>query len=177
MKSIKHENNIVILLKLNRFAQSIVFISALLCLSCGNDDNPVSPTDDRFAVQSVFVGFTNHYLDLDSGLIDTLVGPGIPSGLTDLRNAFNGFRDIHSTIVIQAGRKIVYMGDFTFSEITAEDINTVTFTELQIDIQFDSVTVFLFETDLGAIYKLGNPVENFDGVRFDYQLLLEPEIP
>jgi len=163
------------------YSPSVIKLSVLtlsiLILGCGKNDNPLKTADPNLEVHSTFVGFTNHYLDLESGLIDTVISPDIPNGITDLRNSFSSSRDIHATIVQQSGREIAYLGAGPFSAVTDRDLDTATFTSETIDIPFDSTTILLLKTDLGAIYKLGNPVEDIDGVRFDYQLLVEAEVP
>ncbi len=149
----------------------LVLILAIICFacsSCGDDNNPVKSGNP---VMSVYLDFY-HYLDLDSGLIDSSSIIGIPDTSVDFWIAYNSNSpDFHGAIFHRFGRETAVLDSAQFNNITAMMVDSSTFnTTLQSD-PFDTTRVFLLKTDLGAIYKIGNPVEILTGVTFDYSLV------
>ncbi len=138
--------------------------------ACGDKKNPVnnSGPDTGGPVQTVFQKFSNQYLDLDSGLIDSV--SIIPGASADVSILFNAGRAVHSVLFNESGSAISRLVGEVFSEVTVAQADTATFLG-RLDVPFDSTNTFLIKTNLGSVYKLGNASETSTGATFDYALM------
>lgn len=146
-------------------AWSLVAMTALL--GCPSDA-PAYP------VETVTLGFENDYFDLDTGDIETNFDIPLKKKW-DLHVAFNALWEPHSVIfhnrVVEPARDIAHLREQKFDSVKKADIRSAVFDWRIIDESFTADRVILIVTDKGEIYKLGNPVEDEDGLSFDYQRL------
>lgn len=157
----------------NKSALSLIFmvLLALMVSSCSDDDNPLTPQPIDYGgpVTSVYLDFY-HYMDLDSGLIDSSGGP-LYDASTDIWIAYNGNGTINGRLFHQGGREIAKLVGAEFANVTVGQADSATFQTSLIIEPFDTLSVLLIKTDLGSVYKIGNPVEISTGSTFDYALM------
>lgn len=126
------------------------------------------------------MAFEDEELNLDSGEItscplgrcSSTVGP-------DFYVVYNGLRTIHAVIFqngSNGGVEIAHLPGITLDELTEQDLLGATFTTDIVGDSFDEGRTILIRTDLGAVYALGNPVEDDQNLTltFDAVLLTEP---
>jgi hypothetical protein len=149
-------------------------LGLLLVMSsaCSDKKNPVNnPAPNTGGpARSVFLEFSQHFLDLDSGAIDTTVG-GSPFASADIQIRFAGGPGVNSVLSQETGRSISRLVGKTFSEVTVAQADSATFSRTLLIAPFDSTSTFLIKTDLGSVYKLGNASETSLGATFDYALM------
>lgn len=146
----------------------LLLLGSLVFVGCGNDDNPVNA---GIPISKVYLEFTYHYLDLETGLIDT-VASGISKDTTvDLYISRNEDGPFLGNIYVLPGRERALLDGIEFSEVTINDALFATFSGGATEKQFGTNTTFLIRTNDGALYKLGNAVEDLSGVMFDYALV------
>jgi hypothetical protein len=101
--------------------------------------------------------------DLDTGVITEC-----PFGLCpteegwDLHVFYNSQTDPHSVIRqnLTTGVEIAHLPGVTLASLTEADVAGATFIAEWVADPFDGDRVILIQTDLGAVYALGDPVEN-----------------
>ncbi len=140
--------------------------------ACSDKKNPVNnPAPNTGGpVKSVFLRFSAHFLDLDSGAIDTTFG-GTPFASADIQIRFTAGRAVNSILSQETGRSISRLVGKVFSEVTVAQADSATFSTAFLNVPFDSTNTFLIKTDLGSVYKLGNASETASGATFDYALM------
>ncbi len=145
----------------------------VLSYACSDKKNPVNNSGPNTGgpVQTVFLEFERHYLDLDSGSIDTVGFFGVPIASADFNIQFNSAQAVKSVLVLRSGRTISRLTGQIFAEVTVAQADSATFTTALLSAQFDSTSTFLIKTDLGSVYKLGNASETSAGTTFDYALM------
>lgn len=155
-------------LRLREFRFLLVIIS-LLCSSCGDDDNPVNTGTP---VHNVYLEYSRHFVDLESGSIDTTAGGLSLDANVDLYISRNEDGPFRSNIHTMPNRERARLDGVEFSEVTNNDALFASYTDgfTEDQEQFGTDVTYLIRTNEGAIYKLGNPVEDPSGVRFDFAL-------
>lgn len=121
--------------------------------------------------------FYDQALDLDAGAVvdcDPTAGcsGSAPAGW-DFSLAFNSTTATAARVFQNEGAavEIAHLAGAVFEDVTPADAAAATFTTGLVNEPFDASRVILIKTDLGLIYKLGNPVETLGDVTFDTQLL------
>ena len=156
------------------FCAFIVLVAGVS--GCDDDKKSVNP-DPGFPVLTVNLDFEFHYLDLETGNIDTVAFPSDPvTAEMDFKIAYNADTTPHSVVFQQRtlGRMIAHLPNRTFASVTASDTAGAPVTSSLVGDPFDASRVILLKTDSANVYKLGNPVEtanSADGLTFDYQKL------
>lgn len=132
------------------------------------------------AAQSVTqtLAFEAQCLDLDTGTVagtpeDPCDAIEFDETPWDLRIAYHADRTVHSVVVLNLGGtlEIAYLEGAVFAEVTGDAIPAASFASEELDVPFDGTAVILIRTDLGAVYKLGNPTEDEAGSTFDFMQL------
>lgn len=139
---------------------------------CDDDKKAVNPPPGS-TVHTVNLAFERHYLDLETGAIDTVLF-GQPDSTVDLNIAHNGATTIHSRVFHPPGRQIAHLPNRTFASVTLADTLGLGFTATNLDTAFDANRVIMIKSAVGVVYKLGDHIEtaNFnDGLRFNYARL------
>ncbi len=116
-------------------------------------------------------------MDLDTGAVqESCRDPAAEASGWDILVAYHADRQLRSVLFQNPSRQvqIAHLPGRSFEEVTAADIEGAPFTEGAVDEPFDDARVILIRTDLGAVFKLGNPLEADDGLTFDYALLSPP---
>jgi hypothetical protein len=149
-------------------------LGLLLVMSsaCSDKKNPVNDPAPNTGgpVKSVFLAFSAHFLDLESGAIDTSFS-GNPVASADIHIAFTAGRAVGSILSQERRRSISRLVGKKFSEVTIAQADSATFSTTFLDAPFDSASTFLIKTDLGSVFKLGNASETSLGATFDYALM------
>jgi len=153
----------------------IGLILAFGILGCGDDKKSVNPNPAN-PVFTVNLDFEFHYLDLETGKIDTVDLFNPVAAEMDFNIPYNADTTPHAAVFQQQdlGRMIAHLPNRTFASVTASDTAGAPFTSSLVGDPFDASRVILLKTDSANVYKLGNAVEtaNFDdGLTFDYQKL------
>jgi hypothetical protein len=108
-----------------------------------------------------------------------------PFGICDTSEAWDlhvynsSSSDPHSVIRQNqtTGVQIAHLAGKTFATLTAADVSGATFTTEWVADSFDSDRVILIKTDVGAVYALGNPVENMTDLTLTFDAVLISEAP
>ena len=123
--------------------------------------------------RSQWLGYSDDYMNLDVPSVerDVYMSPTDPGW--DFYIAYNGSTSVHSRIFQNGGNgvEIAHLRGRTFSTVTDCDIAGATFTTGLIDEPFDTTRTILIRTDLGSVYKVGNPVETTVSVTFGFAQL------
>jgi hypothetical protein len=124
------------------------------------------------------LSFEDQCLDLDTGTVHgtaeescmDVVGDQTP---WDIQIAYHADREVHGVVVLNldGALEIAYLEGVNFDSVTADAIAGAPFVTEDSDRSFDGTVVILIRTDLGAVYKLGNPSEVDTGVTFDTEQL------
>ena len=155
------------------FCAFIVLVAGIS--GCDDDKKSVNP-DPGFPVLTVNLDFEFHYLDLETGIVDTPVAPLMVEAEMDFNIGYNNNTTPHSVVFQRRtlGRMIAHLPNRTFASVTASDTAGAPFTSSLVGDPFDASRVILLKTDSANVYKLGNAVETAnpdDGLTFDYQKL------
>jgi hypothetical protein len=157
-----------------RIALVVGLAAIVFAAGCGDDKKSTnSPVD-----QSITVNL-DYYVALDLETGDTasadIIAPPTPAEM-DFHFAYYAPSAPHTYIFQRGGRQIAALYNRTFSSVNAVDADTASYTTSYADSAFSAGRVFLIKTDVGAVYKLGNPVEtasSADGCTFDYAQLTD----
>ena len=125
-------------------------------------------------VSSYTLDFEAEYVDLDGGTTEHVDFGSFPENDGwDVMVAYNAGGTVHSVLFQNQsdGREIAHLTGASFDAVSAADAASASFTTSLIDASFDTDRVVLIRTDLGAVYKLGNPDEDDQGLTFDAALL------
>lgn len=150
----------------------LVLAALFLGSGCSEDSPPTAPGSGHTA-RNVNLAYEIDYLDLDTDSVET-PPPFLPSAGMDLVIAYNSNTPVHGRVFQErTGREIAHLIGRRFEFVIATDADTATFTASLIDQPFGTDRTILVKTEVGAVYKLGNPVEtaNPRGVTFDYAKL------
>jgi hypothetical protein len=142
---------------------------------CGDDKKSTNSTPPN-PVKSAHLDFESHYLDLETGNVDTVFGIDSPAAEMDINLAYNSVRVVHTVVFQTSGRQIAHLPSRTFASVTVADTTGAPFTSNLVDTSFDANRVIMVKTNVGGVYKLGNPVETADytdGCTFDYAKLTD----
>ena len=142
-----------------------VLAVALVCLLAAGG-SLAEPTTRTLA-------FEEQCLDLDTNVVENSCPPSPSESGWDVAVGYNADRATRSVLGINArgGVEIAYLENKSFDEVTEADIDDAVFDAGTVDRSFDAQQVALIRTEAGAVFKLGNGVEDGDGLRFDYELL------
>ncbi|MBN1553199.1 MAG: PEP-CTERM sorting domain-containing protein [Phycisphaerae bacterium] len=93
----------------------------------------------------------------------------------DFHFAYNAGLPIHARVFQEYPAQIAFLDEIPFSEVSYDDIETLTFTGGTIDIPFENDDTIIILTADGNYFKMGNAVEDSysNGVTFDYQQLTQ----
>ena len=121
------------------------------------------------------LAFEQECLDLDTDTVeeDSCRDPSSDESSWDILVAYHADRAVRAVFFQNPLNEveIAHLENTSFVEVTAADIAGAPFTRDVVDQPFDSTRVILIRTDLGAVYKLGNVLEDETGFSFDYELL------
>ena len=115
-------------------------------------------------VRTVFLYFQRDFLDLDTARTERNVAhdPEFPEW--DVK-VVEDYLIIHNQ---EGSAEIAYLEGCSFEAATTIDASDAAFSSDLLEIPFEGNMVILVKTDLGKIYKLGNPVEGEFGLKFNY---------
>lgn len=122
---------------------------------------------------SVTLEFETQVLDLETGTV-TDQTPGLPDVAegADVRIVYHADRTPHAVVMIAGeGVTLAVMSNTSYDSVTAADVAGLSFSAEVIDQPLETTDTVVVKTDAGAIFKLGNAVENEAGVTFNYQQL------
>lgn len=103
-------------------------------------------------------------LDSTPGMLETPAGG-------DVRFAYNPDRIIH-IVALPAGEgvELAFVDAVAFDAVSAADVAGLTFSSVPIDLPLEAGDTVVLRTDTGAIFKIGNAVENsLAVVTFNYE--------
>jgi len=125
------------------------------------------------AVELVNMEIETQSLNLDTGTVATasLLDPTQPSAV-DIKLAYNADRAIHVVVVpAAAGVEIAFIANVGFDGVSLADVPALSFSAEATDLPFSASDCVVIRTDQGALYRLGNAVENDLSVSFNYAAL------
>ena len=103
-------------------------------------------------------------LDSTPGMLETPAGG-------DVRFAYNPDRIIH-IVAFPAGEgvELAFVDEVAFDAVSAANVAGLTFSSVPIDLPLEASDTVVLRTDTGAIFKIGNAVENsLAVVTFNYE--------
>ncbi len=103
-------------------------------------------------------------LDSTSGMLETSAG-------ADVRFAYNPDRTIH-IVAFPAGEgvELAFVDEVAFDAVSAANVAGLTFSSAPTDLPLEASDTVVLRTDTGAIFKIGNAVENsLAVVTFNYE--------
>ena len=103
-------------------------------------------------------------LDSTPGMLETPAGG-------DVRFAYNPDRIIHIVAFPAAeGVELAFVDEVAFEAVSAANVAGLTFSSVPIDLPLEASDTVVLRTDTGAIFKIGNAVENsLAVVTFNYE--------
>lgn len=109
-------------------------------------------------------------LDLDTGsVIEQSPGELREPAGADVTLAYNADRSPHAVVFpVGATVEMAYVANVGFDGVSAADIPNLVFSSEPTDLPFSASDCVVIRTDAGAIFKLGNAVENGMSVTFNY---------
>ena len=122
---------------------------------------------------SATLEFEAQGLDLDTGaVVDVATGPLAGSTGADIRIAYNADVVPHSVAVpAGAGVEMLYLDNTSFANVTAASVSGLTFTSNATDLPLELNDTVVIRTDTGALFKVGNAVEDGVSVTVSYEKL------
>ena len=125
---------------------------------------------------SVTLDFETACLDLDAGVVETacqVAAITAEEPTWDVLVAYDADRTVKAVLVQNRANavEVAHLEGATFATTGPDAVAGATFTAELVDVAFGSDRVILVETDLGAVFKLGNVSEDEDGLTFDYEQL------
>lgn len=131
-----------------------------------------APLSQVLAASVAVIDVEVQVFDLDSGaVLDST--PGMletPTG-GDVRFAYNPDRIIH-IVALPAGEgvELAFVDEVAFDAVSAANVAGLTFSSVPIDLPLEASDTVVLRTDTGAIFKIGNAVENsLAVVTFNYE--------
>jgi hypothetical protein len=122
---------------------------------------------------SATLEFETQVLDLDTGTV-TEQTPDLRSSTegVDILIGYHADRTPHA-VVITAGEGVTFavMNGVSYDSVTAGDVAGLGFSAEIIDHSIEATDTVVVKTDEGAVFKLGNTVEDDTAATFSYELL------
>lgn len=128
---------------------------------------------------SYSIRFSRARPDLDTGTVVECPFSICPSDADWDMYAFDTF-GTPRTVIRQnqsIGVEIAHLSGVSLDGLTEQDVASATFTTELVTNGFDAGRVILIKTDLGAIYALGNPVEDTTALTLTFDAVLVVEAP
>lgn len=126
------------------------------------------------AVELVIMEAESQVLDLDTGnVIETspVEDPTAPAG-GDFKLAYNADRSPHAVVFPTGdGVELAFVADVGFDGVSAADIPNLAFSSEPTDLPFSASDCVVIRTDQGALFRLGNALENGTSITFNYARL------
>ncbi|WP_341939688.1 hypothetical protein [Marinimicrobium sp. C2-29] len=119
---------------------------------------------------TVTLAFETQVLDLDTGSVQPLdpAAPLDPEG-ADLLVAYHADRSPHAVAVLaDESAELAFLSGVSFDSVTAEDIATLSFTATAPDRSLTGSDTLVVRTDTGAVFKLGQALEQATAVELTY---------
>lgn len=128
-------------------------------------------------IYSAELEFEMEGFDLETGAVveDIMMFPFLES--YDFHFAYNADWTIHAVLFQEYPAQIAFLDEVPFSDVSYDDIQSLTFTTGLIDQSFENDDTIIIYTSDEHYYKIGNALENLTTftVTFDYQNLHAPE--
>ena len=123
------------------------------------------------------LNFEEEGIDMETGNIEFGFLGTFPEAV-DFHFGYNSLTTIHAILLQEPFTEIAFMDEVSFSSVTFDDIDTLSFTSFSIIEPFENDDTMVVLTALGNYFKVGNAMENDYFVTFDYQQLVpEQQLP
>ena len=111
-------------------------------------------------------------IDMETGNIKESSNLYYPfSEAVDFYFGYDALSTIHAFLVQLPPAEFAFMDEVSFSNVTFDDVATLSFTSF-FDLIFENDDTIVVLTALGNYFKVGNAMENDTSVIFDYQQLV-----